>query len=120
MALIRKRFGLDQPVYVQYGRFVKHLFLGDEYGWPGFGFSYASQSPIRGELFKRLCITLQLAIGGAITWLAIGLPIGIVSALKRRSLTDRAAMGFALFGVSAPVFWLGLMALYIFWYRLHL
>jgi peptide/nickel transport system permease protein len=120
LALLRKRFGLDRPVYVQYWNFLKHLFGGDQYGWPGFGFSYASQSPIKTELFKRLGITLQLAVGGAITWLLIGLPVGIVSALKRRSLVDRAAMGFALFGVSAPVFWLGLMSLYIFWFRLHL
>jgi peptide/nickel transport system permease protein len=50
--------------------------------------------------------------------LAIGIPIGILSALKRRTFADRAAMGFALLGVSAPVFWLGLVSLYIFWQQL--
>ena len=63
-------------------------------------------------------MTLQLAIGAAILWLAIGIPIGILSALKRRTFADRAAMGFALVGVSAPVFWLGLVSLYIFWQQL--
>jgi peptide/nickel transport system permease protein len=116
---IRDQMGLDEPVYVQYGLFVKRLFLGDEYGWPGFGFSYTTRSSIRDQIFDRALVTLQLAAGAAILWLLIGIPIGVVSALKRRTLVDRAAMGFALFGVSAPVFWLGLMALYIFWQKLN-
>jgi peptide/nickel transport system permease protein len=53
-------------------------------------------------------------------WLCIGIPIGIISAIKRGSLLDRSSMLFALFFVSAPVFWLGLMALWLFWYKLHL
>jgi peptide/nickel transport system permease protein len=63
-------------------------------------------------------VTLQLAIGAAILWLLIGIPIGVISALKRRTAVDRVSMGFALLGVSAPVFWLGLVSLYIFWEKL--
>ncbi|MBA3431466.1 MAG: ABC transporter permease [Actinobacteria bacterium] len=118
IAEVEKQFGLDKPVIAQYGLFLKRIVLGDQYGWPGLGFSFSTRAPIREELFSRSVITLQLAIGAAVVWLLMGLPIGIVSALKRRSFTDRAAMGFALFGISAPVFWLGLMALYIFWQRL--
>jgi peptide/nickel transport system permease protein len=117
---VEKQFGLDEPVYVQYGLFVKHLVLGDEYGWPGLGFSYETRSPVKDELFERVPVTFQLALGAAVVWLLLGIPIGIVSALRRRSLADRAAMGFALFGVSAPVFWLGLMALLIFWQKLQI
>lgn len=117
---VRRVFGLDRPIPVQYGLFVKNLFLGDEFGWPGFGFSFASRVPIREIIFERAWVTLQLAIGAAVIWLSIGIPIGVLSALKRRSLADRAAMGFALFGVSAPVFWLGLMSLYIFWFKLRI
>ena len=117
---VKRQFGLDQPLHVQYGRFVRNLFLGDEYGWPGFGFSFDSRSPVREEIFSRLPITLQLSAGAVVVWLLLGIPIGIVSGLRRRSAVDRAAMGFALFGVSAPVFWLGLMALFIFWKKLHL
>lgn len=117
---VQKVFGLDKPWYVQYGLFVKRLFAGDQYGWPGFGFSFATRSAIKPIIFSRALVTFQLAVGAAIAWVAIGVPIGIISALKRRSLVDRAAMGFALFGVSAPVFWLGLMSLYIFWFKLHL
>jgi peptide/nickel transport system permease protein len=118
IAEVRKQFGLDQPWFMQYGRFVRNLVLGDEYGWPGFSFSYNTRSPIRDEVFSRTMVTFQLALGGAIIWLLIGIPIGVVSALYRRRWPDRMAMGFALFGVSAPVFWLGLMALYIFWHQL--
>ncbi len=118
IAQVEKQFGLDKPLYQQYFQFVRNIFLGDEYGWPGLGFSFDSRTPVRTELFRRAGITIQLAVGAAVVWLAIGIPVGIVSALKRRSLVDRAAMGFALFGISAPVFWLGLLALYVFWQKL--
>ncbi len=118
IAQVREQFGLDKPIYQQYFQFVRNIVLGDEYGWPGLGFSFDSRSPVRTELFRRAPITIQLASGAAIVWLLIGIPVGVVSALKRRSVVDRAAMGFALFGISAPVFWLGLLALYVFWQRL--
>ena len=117
---VREQFGLDRPLWQQYASFVRRIFLGDEYGWPGFGFSFETRSPVREQLFGRIGVTLQLAAGAAVLWLIIGIPIGVISALRRRSIYDRAAMGFALFGVSAPVFAVGLGALYIFWQRLHL
>ncbi len=120
IAEVKRQFGLDQPLYMQYFRFVSNLVTGDEYGWPGFGFSFSTRSPIRDVIFERIGVTFQLAAGAAVIWLLLGIPIGIVSALKRRSVVDRAAMGFALFGVSAPVFWLGLMALFIFWQKLQI
>jgi peptide/nickel transport system permease protein len=118
VAQVRENLGLDKPVPVQYALYVKRLVLGDQYGWPGLGLSYNTRSPVRDEIFKRASITLQLAIGGAILWLLIGIPVGVLSALKRRSAADRASMGLALIGVSAPVFWLGLVGLYIFWEKL--
>jgi peptide/nickel transport system permease protein len=119
VAAIKRALGLDKPLYVQYGRYMRHLFLGDKYGWPGLGFSFTTGTPIKQIVFPKILISLQLAAGAAVIWMIVGISIGIVSALKRRSLLDRAAMGFALFGVSAPVFWLGLMALFIFWSKLH-
>jgi peptide/nickel transport system permease protein len=118
IAEVRRQFGLDRPVWAQYGLFLKNIFLGDQYGWPGFGFSFVTRSPVRDLMVDRLPITIQLALGAALVWLCIGIPIGIVSAVKRRSLLDRASMLSALFFVSAPVFWLGLMALWLFWYKL--
>jgi peptide/nickel transport system permease protein len=117
---VRKNFGLDKPVPVQYALFIKHIFLGDQYGWPGLGFSYSTRSPVKDQFFDRILVTVQLALGAALVWLCIGIPIGIVSAIKRRSLVDRLSMGFALFFVSAPVFWLGLMGLWLFWYQLRI
>jgi peptide/nickel transport system permease protein len=118
IAEARRQFGLDKPLYYQYGLFVKNIFLGDEFGWPGLGFSYNNRVPVREELFRRVGVTFQLAVGAAVIWLLLGISIGIISALRPRSAIDRGAMGFALFGVSAPVFWLGLMFLLIFWQKL--
>jgi peptide/nickel transport system permease protein len=120
IAEVKRQFGLNHPWYIQYLLFVKHLFIGDQYGWPGLGFSFATRQPIRDLLFHRLPITASLAIGAALVWLCIGIPIGVASAIKRRSLTDRLSMGFALFFVSAPVFWLGLMFLWLFWFKLKI
>jgi peptide/nickel transport system permease protein len=116
----RHAFGLDKPVYVQYARFAKGLIP-----WPGLFlnedvyFSYANFVPVKEEIFARLPVTLTLAVGAAITWLLIGIPIGIISAVRRRSVWDRASMVFALIGVSAPVFWLAYLFLYIFWFKLQ-
>jgi peptide/nickel transport system permease protein len=120
IAEVRRQFGLDKPLWQQYGLFLKNIFTGDEYGWPGLGFSFVTRSPVRDQLVDRLPVTVQLALGAAVVWLCIGIPIGIISAVKRRSLIDRSSMLFALFFVSAPVFWLGLMALWLFWYKLHI
>ena len=118
IAEVKKQFGLDKPVIYQYGLFVKRIFLGDEYGWPGLGFSFTSRSELKPIIYERFLVTLQLALGAAILWLMVGIPIGILSALRPRSVFDRAAMGFALFGVSTPVFFLGPVLLYIFWFNL--
>jgi peptide/nickel transport system permease protein len=116
----RHAFGLDRPLYVQYARFAKGLVP-----WPGLFlnedvyFSYANFVPVKEEIFGRLPVTLALAIGAATLWLLIGIPIGIISAVRRRSIWDRGAMIFALIGVSAPVFWLAYLFLYIFWFKLE-
>jgi peptide/nickel transport system permease protein len=119
VAEVRRQFGLDKPLYMQYFLWVRNFFIGDEHGWPGLGFSFATRASIRDLLFDRLPNTVQLAVGAALVWLCIGIPIGVVSAVKRRSLLDRLSMLLALFFVSAPVFWLGQLALYFFWYKLR-
>jgi peptide/nickel transport system permease protein len=117
----RVNLGLDKPWYVQYGRFAKGLIP-----WPGFFlneqvyFSYDNFVPVKEEIYKRLPVTITLALGGAVIFLLIGIPTGIVSATRPRSVRDRAAMTFALFGVSAPVFWLGYLFLFVFWFKLHI
>lgn len=121
IAQARKNLGLDKPVWVQYGRFAKGMVP-----WPGwflneeFYFSYTTYVPVKGELYQRIPVTVALSAGAAVLWLLIGIPIGIISAVKPRSAADRAGMLFALFGVSAPVFWVGLVLLFIFAHRLQL
>jgi peptide/nickel transport system permease protein len=118
--LARQRLHLDKPFYEEYGYFVKNFFAGDEYGWPGLGYSYGNYVSVRQEVIDRAPRTLFLIMGAATIWLIFGVAIGVLSAVRRRTAVDRAAMGFALFGISAPVFWLGLMALYIVWKKLGL
>jgi peptide/nickel transport system permease protein len=118
LALIRERLNLDKPFYQEFGYFVWHFVKGDENGWPGLGYSYSGFVPVKEQITERAPRTLWLVFGAAVLWLVIGVSIGVLSAVKRRSIIDRAVMIFALFGISAPVFWLGLMALWIFWREL--
>jgi peptide/nickel transport system permease protein len=118
LALIRDRLGLDEPWYKQYGIYVKNVATGDEYGWPGLGYSYVGSVSVLSEIQERAPRTLLLIVGAAIIWIVVGVGVGVISAIRRRSIVDRAAMGFVLIGISSPVFWLGLMALFIFWKEL--
>ena len=112
---IRHRLHLDRQWYVQFGYFIGDFVKGDSNGWPGLGYSFSNYVSVRSEIMTRAPRTLLLVFGAALIWLTFGVTIGVISAVRRRTKTDRAAMGFALFGISAPVFWLGLMALYVVW-----
>ena len=118
LALIRDRLGLDEPWYQQYGIYVKNVSTGDEYGWPGLGYSYVAGVSVLEEVKERAPRTLLLIAGAAAIWLVVGVSIGVLSAIRRRTTVDRLAMGFVLIGISSPVFWLGLMALFVFWKQL--
>ena len=109
IASIRETLGLDQPWYVQYGLYVKNLLLHFD-----FGYSYQNNVPVRDTLLDRLPATVSLAIGGAVIWLLIGVAVGIASAIKRGTVLDRVVMGGALIAISAPAYWLGLVAIYLF------
>jgi len=79
-----------------------------------FGFSYQNGVPVRQLIFSRLPASISLAAGAAVLWLVIGIGVGIIAAVRPRTKLDRASMGAALVGISAPVYWLGLVALYLF------
>jgi len=106
---IRHNLGLDRPKIVQYGDYMKQVFLHFD-----FGYSYQNTISVKEQIFQRLPATISLAIGAAVVWLTIGITVGIISAVRSRSLIDRASMGTALVAISAPVYWLGLLALYLF------
>jgi peptide/nickel transport system permease protein len=120
IASIREDLGLDEPFWVQYGKFAKGLIpLPGLFLTKDVYYSYRNEVPVKEEIYRRLPVTITLAAGAAVLWLLIGIPIGIASAIRRRTIVDRAGMVFALFGVSAPVFWLGYIMLFIFWFQLH-
>jgi peptide/nickel transport system permease protein len=106
---IRHTLGLDKPIYVQYWRYMKAIVLHFD-----FGYSYQNSQPVRSEMFSRLPATASLTIGAVVVWLLIGLPVGVISAVRSRSALDRFTMGAALLAISAPVYWLGLMGLFFF------
>ena len=108
VAAVTKRLGLDQPLYVQFGRYVGNAFQGD------LGFSYQTQEPVTKAILSRLPATASLAVGASIVWLVMGVGIGVISALRSRSFWDRSSMFFALIFLSMPTFWLGLMAVFFF------
>jgi peptide/nickel transport system permease protein len=109
IAALHRELGLDKPLITQFWLYVKGIFLHFD-----LGYSYFNGASVKSLIANRLPATLSLTLGAALLWLLAGLPVGIVSAVKRRSLFDRAAMGTALVLVSAPVYWLGLIALYLF------
>ncbi|MFE2726113.1 ABC transporter permease [Kitasatospora sp. NPDC059327] len=126
VAAIKKNLGFDQPVYVQYGRFLKALVSGAEYKFgpdaatchvPCFGYSFKNHLEVWPELTKRIPVTLSLAIGAAVLWLVSGVTTGVISALKPKSIFDRLSMGIALAGVSLPVFFTGALLLTLFSYE---
>src|SRR5450755_921325 len=109
VAQIRHNLGLDKPWYTQYFNYMRALVLHFD-----FGYSYQSNVAVRTLIFSRLPATISLTVGAAVVWLISGIAVGIISAVRRRSKFDRAAMGSALVAISAPVFWLGLLSLFLF------
>jgi peptide/nickel transport system permease protein len=79
-----------------------------------FGYSYHYNIPVKQLIFERLPATVSLVLGAAVVWITVGVSVGIISAVKRGTLLDRAAMGTALVAISAPVYWLGLLVLFLF------
>lgn len=122
-----ERLGFYDPVPVQYWNWAKGVVLGTTYDYgagvedcpaPCLGYSFRTQDPVLPEIKRRIPITFSLAVGAAFLWVVSGVAIGVLSALRRGSFFDRAAMTVALAGVSMPIFWTGLVTLSIFSYNL--
>ena len=109
IASLTKTLGLDKPWYEQYWIYLRNLLFHFD-----FGYSYQNNISVRAQIFDRIPATAGLALGGMVLWLMAGIPIGIIAAIKRGSWMDKAAMGLALVAISAPVYWLGLVMLYLF------
>ncbi|MDH4177172.1 MAG: ABC transporter permease [Thermoleophilia bacterium] len=115
IAEVEHFLGLDDPVHVQYARFLKRLVLEGSLGQ-----SFLTRRSVNAEIERAAPITASLVFGGMILVLVMAIPIGILSALRPRSLADRAAMVYVLIGISLPSFWIGLMLSYLVGYRLGL
>ncbi|MBU7017278.1 MAG: ABC transporter permease [Theionarchaea archaeon] len=109
---IRERYHLNEPIYVQYFIWIKMALQGD------LGRSIESRELVTREIFDRLPMTLELSLFAMIISCAVGIIAGIMSAARQYSPVDYTVMFGALFGVSMPIFWLGLMLLYIFGVKL--
>jgi peptide/nickel transport system permease protein len=114
--------GLDDPVVVQYGRFLGAMMPvsfdgGFHLKAPSLGRSYATRQPVTEIIKDAAPVTASLVFGGAILWMLIAVPIGILSALRPRSLLDRSAMVFVLIGISAHPVWIGLILIYFVGYK---
>lgn len=108
VAELRARLGLDRPLYEQYFVYMGNVLSGD------LGRSVAGNIPIMDELKQRLPATMELSFCALIIAVMVGVPLGIVSAVKRGSWIDTGTMLGSLIGVSMPIFWLGLLLLYFF------
>jgi peptide/nickel transport system permease protein len=108
-----ENLGLNRPIVVQYGIFLKHLVIDRSLGT-----SFINQNKVNTIIASAAPVTAALVFGGMVLWLAIGLSVGVFSALRPRSLLDRGAMVFVLIGVSAHPIWIGLIFSYIFGFKL--
>jgi peptide/nickel transport system permease protein len=103
IATLRRTFGLDRPLPVQYLDWVSHLVTGD------FGVSFRTSRPVLPDLISRFGVTVQLTVVSMVVALAVAIPLGVASAANRGQKADAIARVVALLGLSIPNFWLGTM-----------
>ena len=115
VAQVRHQLGLDQPLPLQYTSFLKRLVVDRS-----LGYSFGNRRPVNGQIWDSAQVTASLVFGGLVVWLLISVPIGVLSALRPRSLGDRSSMLFVLAGISAHPVWLGLLAVYFLGFKLDL
>jgi ABC-type dipeptide/oligopeptide/nickel transport system permease component len=110
---VRQEYGLDKPLYVQYGTFITRVVRGD------FGTSIRNREPVIKLLRERFLFTMQLSFLAILIAAFIGLVAGVISATRQYSIFDHLSMIGALFGISMPIFWLGLLLMLLFSVHLH-
>jgi peptide/nickel transport system permease protein len=108
VAQLKAFFGLDQPWYLQYGRWIGQLFQGD------LGTSWRTGKPVVGLILERLPVTLELTMLAVVFALALGMPAGVLSAVRRNGALDNITRVGTLLGLSVPVFWQGTMLILFF------
>jgi dipeptide transport system permease protein len=106
--MLRKEYGLDRPIMVQYGIYISRVLHGD------LGKSMITQAPVLSEFAALFPATIELALCAIIFALVVGIPAGIIAAVRRNSIFDHGVMGVSLTGYSMPIFWWGLLLILLF------
>jgi peptide/nickel transport system permease protein len=114
VAQARRYLGLDKPIYTQYYVFIKRLIVHQD-----LGHSWYNREGVNRIIKDAAPVTASLVFGGAVLWMLLALPLGILSALRPRSALDRASMTFVLIGISAHPIWIGLIFAWFFGYHLR-
>ncbi|MDI6772406.1 MAG: ABC transporter permease [bacterium] len=108
IAGMRAELGLDQPIHVQFVRYIRGLMSGD------LGTSIVLKRPVARLILERLPATVEMALGALLFSLAVGIPIGVIAAARQHSAIDRVSMGFSFLGISTPGFWLAIILIMVF------
>jgi peptide/nickel transport system permease protein len=111
---VREKMGLDKPIFVQYGLFLKDALRGD------LGNSIVTGRPVTTELLTRLPATFELTAFAMLIAILVGIPVGVISAVRQYSLLDKTTSVLALTGISMPIFWLAMVLVVIFGVNLEL
>lgn len=106
---LREEMGLNDPLLVQYGRYMKNIIVHQDLGQ-----SYTTQRPVLGEILNVFPNTVALAVAAMVIAIVLGIFLGIISAVKQNSLLDNIVMILALIGTSAPIFWIGILMILLF------
>lgn len=109
-----KRWGLDKPLYVQYLVYLKNLAQGD------LGVSFKTKNEVSADIITFLPATIELGVASFMFAILLGLPLGIISALRAGKFADHFTRVFALMGASMPPFWSGLLVLFLFYYKIEI
>jgi peptide/nickel transport system permease protein len=112
-ASIMQKYGLDQPFFVQYFRFLKSVVKGD------LGVSILQDRPVIEMIRQRLPVTLEIGLLGFLITFVIAIPAGVIAAVKKNTIVDYLCMSGSLLGVAVPTFWFGMLLLYVFAYKLR-
>jgi len=110
---IKQKYGLDKPFIVQYLKFAKSVIEGD------FGISILQGRPVIEMIKERLPVTLQIGLLGFLITFVIAIPAGVIAAVKKNTAVDYLCMSGTLLGIAIPTFWLGMLLLYVFAYKLR-
>jgi ABC-type dipeptide/oligopeptide/nickel transport system permease component len=112
IAAVRREMGSDRPAVEQFAIWIRHLTQGD------FGFSWKTGNPVSVDLAQRMPATIELVLLTLLVAVPIGIGLGVLAAARRGSWVDRIIQGYAVFGLGVPLFWLSLMSVYLFYFRL--